>query len=92
MEPRASISSGRPSSIRSKTSSTVSHGDELVNSFTAKQQPSSLSNNNSSEKIHRGMEQRRSGKSVTISVKEGENEMTKSIIQERPLPELPIKP
>ena len=86
MGPRASISSGIPSSIRSKTSSTMSQGDDLMSSFTTPHL-----DNNTSVKIQRGMEQRKSGKSVTISLKEGEDEMTKSIIQERPLPDLPIK-
>ena len=90
MGPRASISSGRPSSIKSKTSSTISHGDDLINSFAAHQQLNSPFDITSG-KIQRGMEQRKSGKSVTISLNGGENEMTKSIIQERPLPELPIK-
>ena len=91
MGPRASISSGRPSSIRSKTSSTVSNCDEVVGSFGTDQVLTSTFSTNVPEKIQRGMEQRRSDKSVTISLKEGDEEMTKSIIQERPLPELPIK-
>ena len=90
MGPRASISSGRPSSIKSKTSSTISNGEELINSFAAHKQLNSPLDCTTG-KIQRGMEQRKSGKSVTISLNEDGNEMTKSIIQERPLPELPIK-
>ena len=92
MGPRASISSGRPSSIKSKTSSTLSQGDEIVNSFPSPQQLNSPAESNIPGRIQRGMEQRKSGKSVTISLTEGEDEMVKSIIQERPLPELPLKP
>ena len=90
MGPRVSISSGQPSSVRSKNSSTISNGDDLIDSFNARRQLSSPLQSNPSGKIERGTEQRKSGKSVTISLKDGEDEMTKSIIQERPLPELPI--
>ena len=89
MGPRASISSGRPSSIKSKTSSTISNGEDIMNSLAAHRQ---LNNplDSTTGKIQRGTEQRKSGKSVTITLNEGESEMSKSIIQERPLPELPI--
>ena len=89
MGPRASISSGRASSIKSKTSSSMSQGDDNMNSFPFPQLISPPENN-VCVKIQRGMEQRKSGKSVTISLKEGEDEMVKSIIQERPLPDLPL--
>ena len=70
----------------------MSQGDDNVNSFPFSQQLISPSENNACIKIQRGMEQRKSGKSVTISLKEGgEDEMVKSIIQERPLPDLPLK-
>ena len=90
MGPRASISSGRPSSIKSKTSSTISNGEDMISSFAAHKQLNSPLDTTAG-RIQRGMEQRKSGKSVTISLNEGENEMTKSIIQDRPLPDLPIK-
>ena len=90
MGPRVSISSGQPSNVQSKNSSTISNGDDLIDSFNARRQLSSPLQSNPSGKIERGTEQRKSGKSVTISLKDGEDEMTKSIIQERPLPELPI--
>ena len=90
MGPRVSISSGQPSSVRSKNSSTISNGDDIIDSFNARRQLSSPFQSNPSGKIERGTEQRKSGKSVTISLKDGEDEMMKSIIQERPLPELPI--
>ena len=90
MGPRVSISSGQPCSVRSKNSSTISNGDDLIDSFNARRQLTSPFQCNPSGKIERGTEQRKSGKSVTISLKDGEDEMTKSIIQERPLPELPI--
>ena len=69
----------------------MSQGDDNINSFPFPQLLMSPLENNSSVKIQRGMEQRKSGKSVTISLKEGEDEMVKSIIQERPLPDLPLK-
>ena len=69
----------------------MSQGDELVNISPANPTLGSPFDNTLSGKIQRGMEHRRSGKSVTISLKDGEEEMRKSIIQERPLPELPIK-
>ena len=90
MGPRVSISSVQPSSVRSKNSSTISNGDDLIDSFNARRQLTSPFQRNPSGKIERGTEQRKSGKSVTISLKDGEDEMAKSIIQERPLPELPI--
>ena len=90
MGPRVSISSVQPSSVRSKNSSTISNGDDLIDAFNARRQLTSPFQRNPSGKIERGTEQRKSGKSVTISLKDGEDEMTKSIIQERPLPELPI--
>ena len=90
MGPRVSISSVQPSSVRSKNSSTISNGDDLIESFNARRQLTSPFQSNPLGKIERGTEQRKSGKSVTISLKDGEDEMTKSIIQERPLPELPI--
>ena len=89
MGPRASISSGRPSSIKSKTSSTISNGEDIINSLAAHKQLNSPLDSTTG-KIQRGTEQRKSGKSVTITLNEGESEMSKSIIQERPLPELPI--
>ena len=89
MGPRASISSGRPSSIKSKTSSTISNGEDIINSLAAHKQLNSPLDSTIG-KIQRGTEQRKSGKSVTITLNEGESEMSKSIIQERPLPELPV--
>ena len=89
MGPRASISSGRPSSIKSKTSSTISNGEDMINSLAMHKQLN-YPLDSTTGKIQRGTEQRKSGKSVTITLNEGESEMSKSIIQERPLPELPI--